>query len=1074
MSYRWRLVAGWSARDWLAVAVLAVTVAFLTGTVLVAVGASAQVLGLAAEYGTGGTVERVDDPAALTAAGDAPSADRAGDADSAGDAVVIPATTATVEGVSDRSLSTVTVVAVPEPVTVPTLAGEATIRPVETGAATGDRPPDDAVTLVGPEGNATVGVDRAGDAVLAPGWYRVNGSTLDRLGLQSAFVIDAGDADATAVPSRGAPLRSAFAFFAVGSRGLVDALAALSVGVGALAAITVYSVSRIAVRDRRRAIRVARATGAPPRHLVAAFALRGGVLALAGTALGYAVGVVLLNLVVNAAVFLGVPTSLDLGVSPAAARVLVPAYAGVALVGVAAGGLAGWRTARLPPGAIDDALADPGASGGAPVADRDADPATDDDAARGPRSGVAAAVRSGTARARRALEPSLLGWRPLVPTAGALAVFFAVSLTLAAGAGALAPLVAGDTITEPGAVHPVASGVPEGYADALRASGTDASAELLAFSVVDGEAVLTRGADYGAFASVSSVSLTAGREPERADEAVVGADLAARLDLDPGDEMTLGGSTEPAVTTVTVVGVFAGPGAVDDQLIVSLPTARHLTGKSGDAVQFVRTDGSGDAGGGGSPGTDGAAGDAVGVNGSGVVVTSIDTPGSAVAGRNVTVEATLVAVGGPATVEVPARLGDQRRSRTVSLEAFEQRRVPLTFVAPPAGEHALRVGDREATLVSRDPDALALRGLPATAPPNSTPAVTVVTVGGDPVANATIAVEFDGSEDGGGAGDGGDGDGDAGDGEASRTVTTGPDGTARLPLGDPGTATVTARADGRTASATVEVSADARRDLVASVAVSPERPSVLSTPTVTAELSNPWNATVEREVTVAAAGTSTDRSVALAPGERTRIDLALARQPPGGFDATVATDGTTLAERRVEVGGDDRLAAALATAGVDRDASAIGRAVATVFGNLRLLVASLSAVAAVTVVGGVATAMASAVHARRRSLGIRRAAGATPRQIRRLVVADAVRVGAVATLLGGVAGVAAVRALDAIGALTVYGVSVDPTPSPATLAVLAVASVGLVAAGGLLAAVGVTRATPASLLAASGRWGGDE
>jgi len=981
MSYRWSLLTGWRTRDTAAVVVLALTVAFLTGTVVVSAAASGQIVDMAAEYDTGGSVEYVD--------GDVP--------DGADGSTVFPVATATVAGGDEGP---VTVVAVRSPVTVPGPNGPTSLRPVARGTVTDATAPGERVRLRGSEGAVTL-TTASGGEVLSPAWYRVNGTVVGELGTMGALVLTPDDGGTTSVPDRGAPVRGALAFFVVGSRQLGTVLNFLGVGAGVLVAVTVYSVTRAAVRDRSRAIRVARATGAPPRHVVGVFALRGAALAVAGTALGYAVGLVLLNLVVNVAVFAGVPTTLELGLSPRAAGVLGPAYAAIVGVGALVGAGASLRAAHKPVAAV-----------GRP------------ETSAPPRS--RADDGSITARLRAVATPTVLGWRPLVPTTVAVSVFVALGLVLASGAGAVAPMVAGggQTVTEPGAVHPVASTVPAAYADVLRSSGTAASGELLAFSVVDGEAFLTRGAEWAAFASVSDVALVAGRAPEGRPEAVVGADLADRLDVAPGDTVTLGGSTHPAVTRVTVVGVFAGPGAVDDQMVVSLPTARRLTGKGPGSVQFVRTAGAQTAE----------------ATGSASVVTGVEAPPTVVAGRNVTVTATVVGVAEASTVEVSASLDGRRRTRTVEVEPFAQRRVSFTFRAPPPGEYALRVGDRDRTIVARAPDDLAISGLPPTVPANSSPLVEVTTVAGEPVANATVTV-------------------------GDESVRTDDDGRVRLPVGAAGETAVAVRANGRTLTESVAVSETLDRRLQARVSVSPARPTVVTSPTVRVELYNPWDATVTRDVRVAAAGRSTSRSVTLAPGARTVMETRVPRQPPGPFAATVTADGATVAERTVTVVGDDRLAAALATAGVDRGGSAVGRAVATVFGNLRLLVGALLSVAAVTVIGSIAAAFASGVRARRRALGVYRATGAAPWRIRRLVVGDAVRIGAAATLVGVVVGFVAARGLEAVGVLVVYGVTIRVRPSPVTLVGLACVSLVLVAVGGAVAAEGTVRPAPARLLA---------
>lgn len=987
MSYRRRLLVRWSTRDRLAVLVVGLTVAFLTGTVVLLTGASAQVVGIAAEYGTSGSVVFVES------------------ADAGADGAVVSVAPATTQGGESTR-----VLAVDRNLTVPTHTGEVTTRTVAAGAVTERPAAAGKLTLRGASGTVAVDLRQRSVGVLPGDWYVANGSTVTELGPSGAFVVSTDANSSAQVPQRGAPLRGALAYFVVGSRELFTLLRALSLGAGVLTAVTVYSVTRMRVRDRMRTIRVARATGAPPRHVVGVFALRGGLVALVGAALGYALGLVLPNAAVNLAVFAGLPTSLTATVSPRAFGALLPAYVAVVGLGVVTGGLASVSAVRRPPARL----------GAAP------EPTVGE---RGERTGR-------LARLRAIAAPNLLGWRPLVPTAAAVTVFVTLSLVVASGAGAAAPLVSGGeqrVVTQPGAVHPIASDVPESYADALRSAGANASPEIIGFAVVDGEAFVTRGVDYEAFAAVTGTTLSAGRWPERRHEAVVGADLADRLGVGVGDRLTLGGSTDAALTRIEIVGVFDGEGAEDDQLLLTLPTARHLSSTGPESVQFVRTD-------------------AVGAESprSPVSVVSVDAPAEAVAGDTVTVTVTVVNAGEKRAVELAGRLGEQRRTAVTSVGAFERATVRFGFEAPPPGEHTLEIGNRSVGLTTVRPEALRLSGLPDTAPTGSSPFVTLRTAAGRPVSNATVTV---------------------GDTQA----TTGSDGRARLPVpAEPGNYTVTARAGNRSVETSIRSSESAERGPVASLAVSPAEPSVVVRPTVRLGLYNPWNRSLDREITLSAGGERRTESVSLGPGERTTVELRVPRQSPGELRLTARTEDGVLAQRTVQVTGDDRLAAALATGGREQGSTAVGQAVATVFGNLQLVIATLVALAGVTVVGSVAAALASAVRARRRSIGILRATGATPRDVTRRVLADCLRVGAVATAVGLALGLGITRVLASAGVLTLYGVRIHVDASVPLLAGLAASALALTLAGGWIASRGVLRVEPTALLSPAEGGGPDE
>jgi hypothetical protein len=270
--------------------------------------------------------------------------------------------------------------------------------------------------------------------------------------------------------------------------------------------------------------------------------------------LGYAIGVIVAHGAVTVAVAVGLPTTLPVSVTGAVAQRLLALYTGILGIGCVAGGLAAYPVATCPPGLVGNRVQ--------------------------PREN----------RLPDALSLSLLEWRTLVPTAATLATFVVVVSIVVGLATAAGPVLAsGDvTVTEPGSVHPVASQVPAPYAEALREQGYDASGEILLFTAVDDQPFTARGADFGAFANVTDAELRRGRRPSRPDEAVIGAGLARTLGVDVGERLTIGGSTRPGLTRLTVVGTFEAPGGSDDQLIVPLATARQLAGVGPDEVQFVR------------------------------------------------------------------------------------------------------------------------------------------------------------------------------------------------------------------------------------------------------------------------------------------------------------------------------------------------------------------------------------------------------------------------------------------------------------------------------------------------------
>jgi ABC-type lipoprotein release transport system permease subunit len=947
--------------------VVALTVAFLVGTTLLVLAAGSQTAAIAGEYGTSGAVERYDTVADARAV--APP-----------DAVVLPMATA------ERTDGT-TVRVVARTTAGKRFRDEHGIRlfDAEEGVTSGLADDTGTARLAGETGSRTVEVQRRGRSVLDGAWHVAPRGVVEDLGPTGALVVRL---TGKSTPERGVPLLSALAFFVAGTRETLQALSVAALGGGLLVGVTVYSVVRMTVRDRLETIRIVRATGGPPRHVLAVFALRGGLLAGAGTALGYAIGVIVPSVAVNAAVYVGLPTSLAIEVTPRAAGVVVPVMIGIPVIGVIGGLLAAIPAVRTPPGTLR-------ASG----------------AKRG--------------RSERWFAPRLLGWRAFVPTAATLTAFVLFAALVVAMAGAVAPLASADgaTITEPGAVHPVASKVPEGYADALRARGVNASPEILAFAVEDGRPFVARGVNATAFTRVSDADLQRGRYPRNRSEAVVGTDLARTRGIDVGERVLLGGSTTPAVSEVEVVGVASARGILDDQLLVSLPTARHLANMPPDRVQFVRAERVPDA-----P-TDGAAG---------VVV--IRAPNRVAA--NGTLSATIVLRNAgleARTTTVTIAFAGQERTRTAKLAPGERRGLDVQFSTDAPGTYTLSAGNVTRTVEVVTPGAIEIMSFPGEAPPGSAPRIQVRTLAGDPVEGATVSVN-------------------------GTTVATTSGGTARVPLGEAGGRIITVQQGNQTASANVSVFAGADRALSGGVQVHPEAPLVTTAPEARLTLSNPWNRTLSRTVQIDAPGGDRTRTVEVSPGETETVTVSLPRRPPGTYEVSATIDGRTVAATTYEVTGDDRIAAAIA-GGTTTGGSGIGEAIETAFGNLELVLGAIVVLAGLMTAGGTTASFARAVHARRRTIGIYRATGAAPERVLARVLRETLVIGALASMVALAVGVIVLVGFDAAGLLAPFGVRLGAIPDPGVALGIVLGALLIALLGATLATVGHLRATPASLLA---------
>jgi putative ABC transport system permease protein len=187
---------------------------------------------------------------------------------------------------------------------------------------------------------------------------------------------------------------------------------------------------------------------------------------------------------------------------------------------------------------------------------------------------------------------------------------------------------------------------------------------------------------------------------------------------------------------------------------------------------------------------------------------------------------------------------------------------------------------------------------------------------------------------------------------------------------------------------------------------------------------HPWSAAALHDLPPGAGPARDDEVVIAGPGPRAgeRIELAgrtftvagtvggpaavyvtdrVAEQWSGGRIDAIAVRGMSAAQVRAAVGDGPRVLTGDARAGAEPDPDGdLLAAAASLMGTT----AGLAAFVAVFVVAGT---FAFAVTQRRRELALLRAAGATPRQVRRLVLGEAVVVGVVAGLAGCGAGLLA-------------------------------------------------------------------
>lgn len=825
------------------------------------------------------------------------------------------------------------------------------------------------------------------DSIFPQTWYISDSSTVRSLGVTGAYVIDTTPAKSAgqgqpAVMGTASP--SLYRYFAAGMQDVLHLLGLVTVCGGALILVVVYNVTRMGVRDRLPEITVIRATGGTPRQLLVIFGVRAGLLTAAGIILGFALGVIVTRAIVTIAIAAGLHITLDPAVTPAVIRIILPSLAVLLLVGIGAGILAVRPATTTPPSRIQQTY----------------DPVS--------RPSATAQRHS---RLRALIDTTLLRWQAFVPATTILTIFILIIVIVGALVGTLAPIAttSGGTITEPGAAYPMASRIDAGYANLLRSQGIPASPEIIVVQVRDGQPYLARGANYSAFAAVSDATLTAGRTPQTKHEAVIGRDLAQTLGVAIGDTITVGGATSPAVTQVTVVGMFAAPGMQDDQLILPLATAYDLSTKPG-IVHFIRT-----------AGRDDRLTQVSQSNNGGIIVSGVSAPSSAVRGQSVPVRISVQNVGQTEqTRRLTVTLGDSSTSRSVSVGPGERRSVTVNVTARTLGNHTLRVGSysKPVGVYRRSP--LSIPSLPEAAPPGATLAVPVRTASGDTVPDAVVQI-------------------------GNQTARTNEDGLSmiRLPSRE-GVYTLTVQKGNRTNSSQIRVVAGAPRQPIGSVAVSPQNASVFTQPTATISLFNPWNRPITREISFVTPTKTVTRTVSLSPRTSTTMSTQLGtgssdKIASGEYSVRLVSNGHTLATDTFTIHGDDRSFTTLAQNTNYAGGTGLGQAVRNVFGNFNLLLLVMVVLAGLTTIGGTTATFAQAVHARSRALGIYRATGATRWRVLRTLIADAFRIAIPASLLALVITLVTIRGLAFVGLFTVFGLRLT-TQLPLSVLLLAVVS----------------------------------
>jgi ABC-type lipoprotein release transport system permease subunit len=831
MGHERALLARWTRRDWLAIAVIALTTTFLVGTTVTLLATSAQIEG---EIQSLDGLEAVE----VHGAGEEPHG-----------AMDLPVATA-----ATANDTNVTVIGVPDRrITLTGSFDEATLSaPPPDGVVERESGSASTVHLAGRSGSVTATVQPASNrSVLPPRWYVTSQSTVRELGRTGTFELRSNDsANATHIPERGTLLLGTPSFLVGGGRELLQLLGLVALGSGLLIGVTVYSVTRMTVRDRRQALFVVRSTGGTRSRLVGLFGLRAGLLTAVGAGFGYAFGVILVNAILNVATYYGTLTTIDISGSPTDWIVIGGVVGLLWFIGTAAGALSVVGTAYAPPATLMG-VGTTAIEGSSRVADR----------------------------LRDALGLEVVGVRTIVPMATALTVLVAIAVVSVSVGVTLAPL-AGATdgvVMSPDASYPLQSQVDKNLVESFRAADIPASPEVLLPQVKDGQPYMLRGVNYSAYANVSETRLHAGHRPTRVDQAVIGDGLARTLGVEVGDRIIVGGGTAFGIDHVTVVGRFSAPGYLDDQLLISLPAAQQLANLDPGAVQIIRTTGVEEPP---PPDDNGTAtqtppeDDESTPTPADIVVTDVAAPETATPNTSIPIEVTLRNRGERSgSIDLSLPRNGTTRETTIAVNASRERTVtlPISFSRP--GNYTVTIGEIYSDIrIDPVPADVVVTNVtvPDTGVVNrSVPVeVTLGNRGGRP-GNHTLSLSWNGTT-------------------RNTTVTVDAGNTRRVTLpasfGAPGTYTVTVAG----VDSQIRIDEPAPADIVVTNVTVPDTGVVNRSVPVEVTLTNQGDQPGTLNLNVPDNGTARNTTVALEGRETRQVTLPAVFGTPGTYNITVA------------------------------------------------------------------------------------------------------------------------------------------------------------------------------------------
>ena len=189
---------------------------------------------------------------------------------------------------------------------------------------------------------------------------------------------------------------------------------------------------------------------------------------------------------------------------------------------------------------------------------------------------------------------TLLIRKRVIVVASLSLIIFSATISVLMGIGAAPGTVIGNpdvyVITSKATDSLLSSRLDVGLSDLLLENGfvTNSSPEIFAFAEIGGSAAIIRGVDFQAFMGVEGARLVSGAMPSDPSQGLIGSRLADRINAEIGDRYPLVGSFNPSVSEVEIVGIITSSSGVEDELIVSLPLSRCLTGISSNSVSIIR------------------------------------------------------------------------------------------------------------------------------------------------------------------------------------------------------------------------------------------------------------------------------------------------------------------------------------------------------------------------------------------------------------------------------------------------------------------------------------------------------